>query len=74
MPAAPPYSALGQQQQQQQQQPSIQYQHQQQRGRGPNATLSWLSLYVSRMFHLPQMDLEYALWQMKYLCLDPRRV
>lgn len=30
--------------------------------------------YVRRFFQLPQMDMDYTLWQMLYLCISPSRV
>lgn len=30
--------------------------------------------YVRRFFQLPQMDMDYTLWQMLYLCIAPSRV
>jgi hypothetical protein len=30
--------------------------------------------YVRRFFQIPQMDIDYTLWQMLYLCIAPSRV
>lgn len=30
--------------------------------------------YVRRFFQLPQMDIDYTLWQMLNLCIAPSRV
>ncbi len=30
--------------------------------------------YVRRFFQYPQMDIDYTLWQMLYLCVSPSRV
>lgn len=30
--------------------------------------------YVRRFFQYPQMDIDYTLWQMLYLCVAPSRV
>jgi UNC-50 family len=30
--------------------------------------------YVRRFFQYPQMDMDYTLWQMLYLCIAPSRV
>lgn len=30
--------------------------------------------YVRRLFQYPQMDIDYTLWQMLYLCVAPSRV
>lgn len=30
--------------------------------------------YVRRFFQVPQMDIDYTLWQMLYLCVAPSRV
>jgi len=30
--------------------------------------------YIKRIFHYPQMDIEYTFWQMFYLCCSPTRV
>merc|ERR1712137_1032431 len=35
---------------------------------------SFLPEYVRRIFHYPQMDLEYTFWQMFMLCFNPSRV
>merc|ERR1739848_7312 len=35
---------------------------------------SLLPEYVRRLMHSSQMDLEYSLWQMLYLCVNPTRV
>ncbi|PXF48679.1 Protein unc-50-like [Gracilariopsis chorda] len=43
-----------------------------------NSSLSGSSLqlpeYVRRFFQYPQMDIDYTLWQMLYLCIAPSRV
>ncbi|CAG8653269.1 2670_t:CDS:2 [Funneliformis mosseae] len=33
-----------------------------------------IPLFLRRLFRFPQMDFEFALWQMLYLCIAPRRV
>ena len=33
-----------------------------------------LPLYVRRLFHAPQMDIEFALYQMLWLCKSPKAV
>eukprot|EP01089_Gocevia_fonbrunei_P016427 TRINITY_DN5082_c0_g1_i1.p1 TRINITY_DN5082_c0_g1~~TRINITY_DN5082_c0_g1_i1.p1 ORF type:complete len:249 (-),score=-6.23 TRINITY_DN5082_c0_g1_i1:2-748(-) len=35
---------------------------------------SYFPEYLRRIFHYPQMDLEYTFWQMFYLCINPSRV
>ncbi|KAL1925727.1 uncharacterized protein VTP21DRAFT_610 [Calcarisporiella thermophila] len=39
-----------------------------------STSTSILPLFLRRLFRFPHMDFEYALWQMAYLCLSPRRV
>lgn len=44
--------------------------------RGAQAVGASLQLpeYVRRLFQIPQMDIDYTLWQMLYLCVSPSRV
>lgn len=35
---------------------------------------SYVPEYVRRIFHYPQMDLEYTFWMMFYLCVNPKVV
>jgi len=35
---------------------------------------SYVPEYVRRIFHYPQMDLEYTFWMMFYLCINPKVV
>ena len=35
---------------------------------------SLLPLYIRRIIHAPQMDLEFALYQMLWLCKSPKAV
>ena len=34
----------------------------------------FVPLYIRRLFHSPQMDLEFALYQMLWLCKSPKAV
>ncbi|CAG8535145.1 1339_t:CDS:2 [Diversispora eburnea] len=33
-----------------------------------------IPIFLRRLFRFPQMDFEFAFWQMLYLCIAPRRV
>lgn len=44
-------------------------------GAAQNSNTSlYLPEYVRRLFQYPQMDMDYTLWQMLYLCVAPSRV
>ncbi|CAG8544613.1 3973_t:CDS:2 [Dentiscutata erythropus] len=42
--------------------------------RRPTYWTASIPLFLRRLFRFPQMDFEYAFWQMLYLCIAPRRV
>ncbi|RIB05493.1 UNC-50-like protein [Gigaspora rosea] len=42
--------------------------------RRPTYWTASIPLFLRRLFRFPQMDFEFALWQMLYLCIAPRRV
>lgn len=44
------------------------------RGRGPYRSYYFLPQYFRRIVKWRQMDLEYTLWQMLYLCISPKTV
>ncbi len=39
-----------------------------------HSSSGFLPLYLRRLFHSPQMDLEFALYQMLWLCKSPKAV
>eukprot|EP00171_Calliarthron_tuberculosum_P011481 IDg11481t1 len=43
-------------------------------GVGGSASSVQVPEYVRRLFQYPQMDIDYTLWQMLYLCVSPSRV
>ncbi|CAB5316040.1 unnamed protein product [Rhizophagus irregularis] len=42
--------------------------------RRPTYWSASIPIFLRRLFRFPQMDFEFALWQMLYLCIAPRRV
>lgn len=39
-----------------------------------SGSITQMPEYVRRLFQFPQMDMDYCLWQMLYLCVAPSRV